>query len=66
MTETHGGTRKRAGRKTELPAGEDVKQTPLMLDDLTKRMLSVLGDGNLSLGARRAARTAYDRYQATK
>lgn len=66
MSETRGGARKRAGRKTELAPGEEVKQTPLMLDDMTKRMLVVLGGGNMSLGARRAARVAYDRYQLGK
>lgn len=35
------------------------------LDSLTLRMLRVVGDGNVSLGVRRSAAIAYDRYQRT-
>lgn len=33
------------------------------LDSLSLRKLKVLGDGNLSMGVRKAADDAYDKYQ---
>lgn len=57
----HGGARLNAGRKLE--SGDPAKRTSVTIDDLTKRKLVVLGDGNMSLGIRRAADFAYDRYQ---
>jgi hypothetical protein len=51
----------RPGPKTEI--SEPVSRRSLMLDDRTMRILEVLGDGNVSRGARRAASTAYDLYQ---
>jgi hypothetical protein len=59
---THGGKRRNAGRKIELQ-GERCKPTLLSLDPMTIRMLRVLGDGNVSKGARQAARVAYEKYQ---
>lgn len=62
---THGGPRRRSGRKTELPPSEHTKPVTVTLDEMTLRMLRVLGDGNLSRGIRDAARVAYARYQKT-
>jgi len=50
------------GRKTEL-VGERVRRVQVSLDEMSLRMLKVLGDGNASKGARLAARVAYDKYQ---
>lgn len=61
----HGGQRRRAGRKTELPPTERTKPVTVTLDELTLRMLRALGGGNLSRGIREAARVAYARYQKT-
>lgn len=58
----HGGARKGAGRKTEKP-GESMDHATVTLDEMTRRKLTVLGDGNLSKGVRLAADVAYDRYQ---
>jgi hypothetical protein len=52
-----GGARRNAGRNTELPAGETVTQSTVMLDDMTRRKAKVLGRGNLSMGLRFAAGT---------
>ncbi len=38
-------------------------RTQITIDDETKRLLEVLGKGNVSLGVRVAAKVAYDRYQ---
>lgn len=56
-----GGARRNAGRKTEV--NEPMLSVNLTITDLALRQLKVLGDGNASLGARRAAEVAYDRYQ---
>lgn len=42
-----------------------VRRVELTLDELTLQMLGALGGGNLSAGARCAARVAYRVYQAT-
>lgn len=60
----HGGRRKRAGRKSEVP-GEKVEKKTVTLHPMTQRKLRVIGDGNLSRGIRRAADIAYDKYQST-
>jgi hypothetical protein len=57
-----GGPRRNAGRKTELN-GQPTKRVQLTLDERTVELLKVLGDGNMSRGARVAADVAYDRYQ---
>lgn len=62
MNET---TAKKRGPKPQVP-GEPYKRQIVMIDSLTRRMLSVLGEGNLSAGVRKAARVAYDRYQANQ
>lgn len=59
-----GGPRRNAGRKTELK-GQPTKRVQLTLDERTITLLKVLGDGNMSKGARHAADVAYDRYQRT-
>lgn len=46
------------GPKTEL-RGEKMHRVTFTLDDLTRRMLRVLGSGNESRGVREAARAAY-------
>ena len=43
----------------------ELKPLTILVDDLTRTRLGVVGGGNLSHGAREAARVAYDRYQAT-
>lgn len=48
---THGGARTGAGRTTE-KSGSLTKVT-LMLDEHTKSILKMKGNGNMSLGARR-------------
>jgi hypothetical protein len=55
--------RSNAGRPTEID--DPVSRTQVMLDERSKRLLLVIGDGNLSKGVRVAARVAYDRYQRT-
>ena len=39
------------------------KRVNLVLDDVTQRQLFVLGQGNVSAGARLAAQFSYDQYQ---
>jgi len=56
--------RNKPGRKTEL-VGEPMRRTEISVDEMTLRLLRVLGDGNVSKGVREAARVAYDRYQRT-
>lgn len=58
----HGGARRNAGRKTE-KVGAPTRAVSVSLDELTVRMLKVVGDGNLSRGIRIAAEIAYQRYQ---
>jgi hypothetical protein len=48
----------KVGDQTEM-----MTEVRLTIGESTIRMLRVLGNGNLSEGARRAARVAYDRYQ---
>lgn len=62
---SHGGSRKNAGRKTERHDIK-VKKQSVSYDDRTKELLKVLGRGNESLGIRFAARVAYDLYQDDK
>lgn len=50
------------GRRTEHLVEKTSPKT-VSLDALTVQLLEVLGDGNASLGIRRAARFAYDCYQ---
>lgn len=52
------------GPKTEL-GDVPVVRTQVCLDERTKRLLLVLGGGNLSKGIRQAAEVAYQRYQRT-
>ena len=52
---------KKPGPKTEVP--DDMERVTLTLDPMTRRRLRVLGQSNESLGARVAARVAFDRYQ---
>ena len=47
------------------PMLEPPRRRNLNLDDLTVSMLEVVGEGNISEGARRAARLAYEAYQQT-
>ena len=51
----------RPGPKTE--TSEPLLRTNVMIDARTRRLLDVLGDGNLSRGVREAARIAYAVYQ---
>lgn len=53
----HGGPREGAGRKTEDEA-EDTKRYNVSLDASTVKKAKKLGDGNLSLGIRKAVRAA--------
>lgn len=55
---------KKRGRKPLNP-GEPMARQIVTLDALSLRKLKVIGEGNLSLGVRRAADVAYDRYQRT-
>lgn len=50
------------GPKTETD-GDPVTRSAVTLDEMTRRKLRVIGDGNMSLGIRRAADAAFDRYQ---
>lgn len=52
---------RKPGPKTD--TREPLERVTLTLDELTRRRLRVLGDGNESAGARVAARVAYERYQ---
>ena len=58
---SHGGVRRNAGRKTEV--NEPLTKVAVTVHALALRQLRVLGDGNISLGVRRAAEVAYARYQ---
>ena len=60
----HGGARRNAGRKSELPS-ETLFRCQVMLDEMTLRRLRVLGGGNVSRAIRDAARVAFDKYQST-
>lgn len=53
---------KRTGPKNEL-GGQPVERVTVTLDEMTRRKLKVVGDGNTSMGIRIAADLAYDRYQ---
>lgn len=55
--------KRKTGPKTEL--GDPVRRVQLTLDDRTVELFKVLGEGNVSKGARHSARVAYDRYQRT-
>lgn len=57
---------RKPGPKTELPHDTELQRVTLMLDPLTRRKLRVLGKDNESLGARIAARVAFDRYQKSE
>lgn len=59
-----GGARPNTGRKTEVSG--DLKTVALSLDEMTVRLLKVLGGGNVSRGAREAARIGYDAFQRGK
>jgi hypothetical protein len=50
----------RPGPKTEVG---DLRRVTLLLDPLAEDMLTALGKGNLSRGARNAARVAYAAFQ---
>ena len=52
------------GRKTEI-VGERVTRMNFTVDEMTLRLLKVLGQGNASKGVREAARVAYAVYQKT-
>lgn len=62
MAEKRGGPRPFSGRKTELH-GQPTQRVQVSLDAETLELLRVVGAGNVSLGVRKAARIAYDRYQ---
>lgn len=55
---------RKPGPKTD--TREPLARVTLTLDEMTRRKLKVLGDGNESAGARVAARVAYDRYQRSE
>lgn len=55
---------KKRGRPVEPMLGQ-LTNCNLKLDNTTRDMLAVLGKGNMSKGARHAARVAYHRYQTT-
>lgn len=63
---THGGTRRNSGRKTEKAVEGPVKKHTVTLDEMTVRMLKVVGAGEVSRGIRVAARHTYAAYQADK
>ena len=44
--------------------GEPMTKTVVSLDEMSRRKLRVLGEGNISAGIRRAAEMAYARYQS--
>jgi len=46
--------------------GETLKRKQVTIDEMTERMLKVLGKGNLSAGVRAAASVAYADYQRQK
>jgi hypothetical protein len=58
-----GGKRRNSGRKTEAGVDGPVKKHTVTYDEMTERMLRVLGKGEVSRGIRRAARFAFDGYQ---
>lgn len=61
-TPKRGGARRNTGPKTEL-MGQPARRVQVRLDDRSIELLRVLGNGNVSRGARIAADVAYDRYQ---
>lgn len=64
-TPKRGGKRRGAGRPPKVD-GAAMGHTTITIDDMTRRRLLVLGDGNMSEGVRLAAEVAYNRYQATR
>jgi hypothetical protein len=56
----------RTGPKVEPGLSGPVERRTITVDELTWRMLLVLGAGNASKGVRAAAKVAYDRYQRSK
>ncbi len=55
--------RMKKGPKTQTD-GAPVGRVAVTLDEMSQRKLRVLGEGNMSLGIRRAADVAYQRYQS--
>lgn len=55
--------KRKPGVKVEPGVDGQVSRRTLSMDDLTWRRLLVIGKGNASMGVRKAARIAYDRYQ---
>lgn len=53
---------KKRGRKALVPGAEQHRRN-VTFDDMTLRMLTVLGGGNVSRGVRVAAQVAWDKYQ---
>lgn len=56
---------KKPGPKVEPGIDGKMANVTYTVDEMTRRMLKVLGDGNESKGLRAAARTAYHIYQRT-
>ena len=61
-TPKRGGARRNTGPKTEL-LGQPTRRVQVRLDDRSIELLRVIGNGNVSRGARIAADAAYDLYQ---
>lgn len=60
---THGGARRRSGRRTEHPDAAPMARYNVSLDERTLEKLRVVGEGNVSRGIRAAADLAYKHYQ---
>lgn len=63
MDAVQGGTRRNSGRKTEPEVTGKVSKHTVTYDEMTERMLKVIGKGEVSRGIRKATRFAYDGYQ---
>ena len=57
MTNKHGGYRRGAGRKAEVTG---TKRINVSLDPVTVEKARKIGEGNLSLGLRKAVNTNYN------
>lgn len=55
--------KRKPGVKIEPGIDGELTRRTLTLDEMTWRRLLVVGKGNASMGVRKAARIAYDRYQ---
>lgn len=66
MDDTPKKPKRKRGPKTEIAASEALVRVNLMLDSMSLRKLKVMGEGNVSKGARWAVKHAFERWHDEK